>query len=113
MDDDYRARVVNSACYAVFVALGAFSPLIGAVIAATVGRPVSFKWAIAFMWVGLAPSLPASLALARAFGRGQLESYWLFLESFPKSAPRKRLIFLWSCLSLVLLLVGVAARFVS
>lgn len=87
----------------------AFSPLLGAFIASALGKPVDLRSAVAVTWVGAGSSFPASLALAGAFGRRQLEAYWVFLESFPGSPPRKHLVFVWACFSLVLLLVGVAA----
>lgn len=94
--------------YAIFGALLAFSPLIGAVIGTAVGLPVGFQSALAFMWVGVCSSLPASLGAAKAFGDDKLEAYWLFLQSF-RNSSRKRIVIAWACVSVASLLLGVAA----
>src|SRR4051812_28600379 len=94
--------------YALFVALLGFSPVIGALVGTVVGLPVSLQSAIAFMWVGVVSSLPASLCLAKAFGDDELEAYWRYLESF-RNTSRKSLKSLWAGVSLVSLVVGVVA----
>ncbi len=94
--------------YVLFVALLAFSPLIGAVIATFLGLPVGFQSAIAFTWVGVCSSLPVSLGVAKAFGDDELEAYWRYLESFQNSS-RKRLKRLWASASLLSLMLGTAA----
>lgn len=93
--------------YALFVALLAFSPILGFVIGTAVGLPLSFHSALAFMWVGVGLSLPASLGAARAFGGDKLEAYWLYLESF-RNHSRRRIIAVWACASIASLLFGVA-----
>jgi hypothetical protein len=97
--------------YALFVALLAFSPLIGVGAGTLAGLPVGFQSAISFMWVGVCSSLPVSLGVAKAFGDDELEAYWRYLESFQNSS-RKRVKTMWAGISLVSLVVGVGTLFI-
>jgi hypothetical protein len=98
--------------YVLCVALIAFSPVIGALVGTVVGLPVNFQSAIAFTWVGVVSSLPASLGVAKAFGDDQLEAYWRYLESFPNTS-RKSLKLHWAVASLASLIVGILALLMS
>src|SRR5690349_18794925 len=109
---DRPTRILIGAFYAIFVVLAAFSPLFGAVIGALFGLPFGFRSAIAFMWVGVCSSLPASLGVAKAFGTHELEAYWVYLQSF-RNSSRRRIIASWIAASVVFLLLGAASLFAS
>jgi len=85
---------------------------IGDLLMVVVGLPVGLQSAIAFMWVGVVSSLPASLGMAKAFGDGELEAYWRYLESF-RNTSRKSLKSVWAGASLVSLVLGAVALLLS
>jgi hypothetical protein len=93
--------------YLLFVALLAFRPLIKPLIGTLAGLAVGFQSAIAFMWVGVCSSLPASLGAAKAFGNDEVEAYWRYLESFPNGS-HKRVMYVWAGVSLASLVLGTA-----
>lgn len=97
--------LLNKTLYAIFVALGAFSPVLSIVLCDVVGLELSL-WT--FMWVGVLLSLPVSLLGARAFGRRTYRSYWAYLESFPghsKGGIKTG----WAIISGVMLVAGIMA----
>lgn len=95
----------NGTIYAVFVALLAFSPLIGGYFASKIGFEVNSWTAMCFIWVGVVLSLPTSLSIARLFGGQSYNDYWVYLESFPHSSKRN-VIILWASASIFAFLIG-------
>ena len=107
-----KGSVSSWLCYAVFVILGASSPILGFVCAAALGLESEFTHGLAFAWVGVIISLPFSLLLSRAFGGDNYRDYWNFLEIRSRKT-RHEIIRFWGLVSGAFFFFGIVFLFAT